>query len=238
MEPGIPTIGALRARCSFSFTRELFLEYSRICDFMSKWKKWFAQTIIAIYFVFFCFLLAVLAGFSVWIGLLVAWVFVLMLLLFITAFVTRSPPLWLWKRKQSGVMRMYAERLGFDEPDAKGHCFTWFEDGLIGMETEVAMMEVPIDDVRWVRRSGDLVVIGCLDDSSSMDAKPFMNLEEYKYFYRAIPGIAFLASGLQGMDANELIEMLQPYVRQHRRDYFAKLRFWERWHAKDGADEQ
>ncbi len=228
----------MKAECSYSFTREQFLEYSRICDFMSKWKKFFAFIIVSVYYLLFAFLLAWLLEFPAWLVACNTWVFVLILFFLIVAFLTNSPPLWFIKRKQRNTMRMYAERLGFDEPDADGQCITWFEDGLIGMETEVAMMEVPIDDVRWVRRSGELVVIGCLDDSGSVDAKPFMTLEEYENGYRAIPGIAFLASRLQGMDADELIEALQPYVRQHRRDYFAKLRFWERWHAKDEADEQ
>lgn len=93
----------------------------------------------------------------------------------------------------------------------------------------MAMMEILLDNVRWIRRSGDLVVIGCLDDSGSMNSKPFMTESDY----RAIPGIAFLSSKLNGMDADELIEALQPYVRQHRRNYFAKLRFWERRRVKN-----
>lgn len=125
-------------------------------------------------------------------------------------------------------MKLYAERLGFDELGADAKCLTRFESGYVGMETDVAMMEVPLNNVRWIKRSGDLVVIGCLDDSGSIDAKAFMGIADCEISYRAIPGIALLASRLEGMSVDELIEALQPYVRQHRRDYFAKLRFWER----------
>ncbi len=235
MEPGIPTIGALRARCSFSFTRELFLEYSRICDFMSKWKKWFAQSIVILYVILFFLLLVMLMGAPAWTSLFVSWLPILLALSFVVALITQSPPLWPWKRKQRGIMRMYAERLGFDEPGSDGHCITWFEDGFLGMESEVAMMEVPIDDVRWVRQSGDLVIVGCLSGAKSFVSPIFSREVQH---YKAVPAAAFLKTKLEGMDPDELVEALQPYVRQHRRDYFAKLRFWERWHAEDEVDGQ
>lgn len=44
--------------------------------------------------------------------------------------------------------------------------------------------------------------------------------------YKAIPGIAFLASKLEDADANDLIAMLEPYIRRNRREYFTKLRLW------------
>ena len=58
MQHTIPMADDIEVQCSFSFTREQFLEYSRICDFMSKWKKWLAHAIAMIYLICFVLLAA------------------------------------------------------------------------------------------------------------------------------------------------------------------------------------
>ncbi len=213
---------ALYAACDFSFSPAQFCEYSRICDFMSKWKKIVALILLLSFFVIsvlYCFLTF---GSPLEPIFFIIWVPLVLIALFIIGLLTQSPPLWFWRRKRRGIMKMYAKRLGMRYPKLDDQCSFWLEDSWLTMITEEVNVKAPLRDVRWVRRSGDLVVIGCLDDSNSANIDYIQTEKDYK----AIPGIAFLASKLEDADANDLIAMLEPYIRQNRREYFTKLRFW------------
>ncbi len=222
MQPQNVAPNVSEAACDFAFTSEQFCEYSRICDFMSKWKKWLAQIVLTVYVVLMIILSYSALRFPVDAVLLLPSILGIPALVICIGLATQSPPLWFWRRKRRGIMKMYAKRLGMRYPELVDQCSFWFEDGWLTMITEEVNVKAPLRDVRWVRRSGDLVVIGCLDDSYSMDTDYLIGEKGYK----AIPGIAFLASKLEDADANDLIAMLEPYIRQNRREYFTKLRFW------------
>lgn len=205
------------ASCDFCFTEKQFLEYVRICDFMSKWKMWASVLVCSVFFimVFGSISYFIMHSIETFIGITALfWLFLLILSI---CLIRREPPLWFTPIPKSRPIELYGKALGIFPFPTEAKMLFRLQDGRIYLITPDGGIEAPLQDVRWVRKAGDLVIIGCLDDSKSI-IDPFSTGNVN--FYRAIPGIAFLASKLEGMDPEELIALLEGCARQHRRNYF------------------
>lgn len=216
------TDASLYAACDFSFSPEQFCEYSCICDFMSKWKKWLILIALMSFFIVLTFYIFSTLGFPFWYTLFYPILFLILMMPFFISFITQAPPLWFLKKKRVHVMRMHAKEIGLDYPDNKTICRFELSKGVISLTTDKEEIAAPLYEIKWVRRKEDLVVIGCLEDSNSVNLQPIMLKKDFK----AVPGIAFLVSELHGMDSASLIDLLEKYACQHRKEYFTKLRFW------------
>lgn len=126
----------------------------------------------------------------------------------------KQPPWWGWRYQVNLLTEMYSEALGFPLIDSeRKYRFETYDD-TIQFITSGRTLRAPFEDIRWVEKKGDLVIIGYLDGDKSL-LNPLFN--STRPHYKAVPAMVFHASKLEGMDPDELIAILEEYAKKPKR---------------------
>lgn len=202
----------LMAHCAFQLSEEELIEYVSISDYAAKRGK--VLFLIIISFVVPIPILAFWAAIGTPIQYIIVFAVCMLCQLpsLLLSIVTKRPPLWQFRFQRRNIVEMYKEAFGYQRDEEISELMFMVEDGELTFGTERRMLRVPLDWVRWVRRSGDLVVVGCLNGWSTLTS-PIMGPTDRNH-YEPCPAAAFLASRLEGMDADELIGILKQYAKK------------------------
>lgn len=134
---------------------------------------------------------------------------------YIVSFVTRKPPLWWIRSQREEILEIYKRALGFLPGTEIFKATFAIRDGRLSFRTNRNEIVIPLDEVRWVRRSGDLVVVGCFNGWSSVHS-PVLSLQSGPHYKPCLAAV-FMASKVEGMDSNELMTFLSRCVKKRKR---------------------
>lgn len=203
-----------KAHCSFHLSEEELIEYISISDYAAKRGKVLFSLILSIVIVMPILILSAFIGFPIQFTIAFAFFTLYQFPFYLLSLVTKRPPLWQFRFQRRGIVAMYKEAFGYKRDEEVSEWEFIIEDEELAFGTERRMLRVPLDWVRWVRRSGDLVVVGCLNGWSTLTSAILGPTD--RNHYEPCPAAAFLASRLEGMDADELIGILKQYAKKSK----------------------
>ncbi len=206
----------LYATSIFHFTEMDYKQYIATADYMSKRKRLRALLVFLICSLLFVipFLWSISVSSSRGYVLLLIILFLIPSPAIIISNIKKQPPWWGWGYQVNQLTEMYSEALGFPPNESeKEYCFEVYDDS-IQFITSGRTTRASYEDIRWVEKKGDLVIIGYLDGAKSLLNPFFAGNEPH---YKAVPAMAFHASKLEGMDSDELIAILEEYAKKPKR---------------------
>ncbi len=204
-----------RTRCDGILTDDDFLVYVATSDYMSKRGK-LRCILIVVSIVCFAIYPAIWvicgpSGYVLVLELIIIWAIPVL----IFALAKKQPAFWGTDYQTNVLLKMYSEALGLrpDDPDRRFR-FQVIGDAL-SFTTFRREIVAPLQEVRWVRQVGDLVIVGCLFVPRALVSP--LNTRKDEDHYKAVPAAAFLKSKLQGMDPDELVALLEEYAKSPKR---------------------
>ena len=192
--------------CSVCLSGESFVDYASISDYMAKRRKTIWLLICGLLSGLCLSFYLFIAGMPIAIVVACALLFLAIIISFIVSLVCAKPPWWWIRYQRQGIVRIYKESLGYKENEEIKECKFNVNQGGLSFATERREIKIPLDEVRWVKQKGDLVVVGCFDGWNSLTNATMGSREDH---YEACPAAAFLKSKLKGMAPDELIRLLK-----------------------------
>ncbi len=202
------------AFCDYALTDVQFEEYVATADYMSKRKILLGLLLFLIGY----FLLAIpflwAIGFPRGYLLAIIIIFLIPSPAVIIANAKKQPPWWGWGYQVNLLTETYSEALGFPlDCLAKKYRFEIHGD-ILQFVTVNRTLQAKIEEIRWVEKKGDLIIVGVLSGDKSL-LNPLFN--STRPHYKAVPAMVFHASKLEGMDPDELIALLKEYAKKPKR---------------------
>ncbi len=201
------------AYCDFFLEGHTFMDYVAICDYMSK-RKIYRDVFIA-GITIDCLFLGISIALNAFteVTVLLSSLLAIWMLNYAIALSSKTPLWWWTNATRDHCQSKYKEALGYGYGSYRLRLECRFEctDKDVTFSTQTRKLTVPLDEILWVRRIGNLVVVGLSDWFRSFNVGSSFT---YMTSNGAILGAAFLASKLEGMEPEELISFLEVYAKK------------------------
>lgn len=200
-----------RAQCDGILTDDDFLIYVATSDYMSKRNK--LRCILIIVSIFCIVIYPALwvicgpSGYILVLELIIVWAIPVIII----ALVKKQPAFWGTDYQTNVLLKMYSEALGLKPDDSDRRFRFQIVGDTLSFTTFRREIAAPLQEVRWVRQVGDLVIVGCLYVSRALVSP--LNMRKDEDHYKPVPAAAFFKSKLEGMDSDELIALLEEYAK-------------------------